>query len=72
MNKYIGTKLIEAEPAEKDGKEGYKVRYKDGYESWSPKNIFESAYLTLVDNPVEPEPELSADEALDIIMGVAE
>ena len=27
---------------------------------------------TLVDNQVEPEPELSADEALDIIMGVAE
>lgn len=26
----------------------------------------------LVDNPTEPEPELSADEALDIIMGVAE
>lgn len=26
----------------------------------------------LVDNPAEPEPELSADEALDIIMGVAE
>lgn len=27
---------------------------------------------TMVDNPAEPEPELSADEALDIIMGVAE
>lgn len=27
---------------------------------------------TLVDNPAEPEPELSAEEALDIIMGVAE
>ena len=27
---------------------------------------------TLVDNSVEPEPELSADEALNIIMGVAE
>lgn len=27
---------------------------------------------TLVDNPAEPEPELSADEALNIIMGVAE
>lgn len=26
----------------------------------------------LVDNPAEPEPELSADEALNIIMGVAE
>lgn len=27
---------------------------------------------TLVDNSVEPEPELSDDEALNIIMGVAE
>ena len=27
---------------------------------------------TLVDNSVEPEPELSADEALNIIMGAAE
>ena len=23
---------------------GYHVRYKDGYESWSPKNVFEEAY----------------------------
>lgn len=54
MNKYIGTKLIEAESAEKDGKEGYKVRYQDGYESWSPKDVFESAYLKLGDNPKLP------------------
>lgn len=24
--------------------EGYKVRYTDGYESWSPKDVFEEAY----------------------------
>ena len=24
--------------------EGYKVRYQDGYESWSPKAVFEEAY----------------------------
>lgn len=24
--------------------EGYKVRYPDGYESWSPKDVFEDAY----------------------------
>ena len=29
---------------EKDGKKGYKVIYKDGYESWSPKEVFEEAY----------------------------
>lgn len=27
-----------------DKKEGYKVRYEDGYESWSPKAVFEAAY----------------------------
>lgn len=66
MKKYIGTKLIEAEPAywATDGQgrtvitddpaevfpnypgveDGYRVRYPDGYESWSPKAVFEEAY----------------------------
>lgn len=60
MNHYIGTKIVEAEPANRvNGKvcsihdavpvgaaveEGYKVRYEDGYESWSPKEVFEEAY----------------------------
>lgn len=60
MEKYIGTKIIEAEPAYRiDGKvypvsgsvprglsreEGYRVVYPDGYESWSPKGVFEEAY----------------------------
>lgn len=60
MKQYIGTKLIEAEPAFRcEGKvypksgpyprsmkleDGYKVRYADGYESWSPKDVFEEAY----------------------------
>ena len=29
---------------------GYKVRYADGYESFSPKNVFEKAYLPLQEN----------------------
>lgn len=65
MQKYIGTKIIEAEPALRvTGKDftkriqpvdqpmciddtyehGYKVIYPDGYESWSPKDVFEEAY----------------------------
>lgn len=65
MKKYIGTKIIEAEPAyhvvDEEGKVrivteaaeakrygtvdlGYKVRYPDGYESFSPKGVFEEAY----------------------------
>lgn len=44
MKHYIGVKHIQAEPMEKDGKAGYKVVYPDGYESWSPKEVFEEAY----------------------------
>ena len=60
MDKYIGTKIIEAEPAVRafgqvytterpelrlgEYEDGYKVRYPDGYESWSPKDVFEDAY----------------------------
>ena len=68
MNRYIGTKLIEAEPAYRVNdqvilpigwhtspgdkvEEGYMVRYRDGYESWSPKAVFEAAYLPVVTNP---------------------
>lgn len=49
---YIGTKLIKAypEPAHHAsgthavGAPGYHVIYEDGYESWSPKDVFEAAY----------------------------
>ncbi len=41
---YIGAKIIQAEPEKRDGKDGYKVIYPDGYESWSPKATFEEAY----------------------------
>jgi hypothetical protein len=30
--------------------EGYKVVYPDGYESWSPKDVFESAYMQVGDD----------------------
>lgn len=60
MRKFIGTKLISAEPLnlgdynikrgwaipenEDPKREGYYLVYPDGYESWSPKEIFEEAY----------------------------
>lgn len=72
MRQYIGTKLIEAEPAYRaqngngnftitddpakvfpnypDVEDGYRIRYPDGYESWSPKEAFEKAYLPLSTN----------------------
>lgn len=59
MRQYIGTKMVEAEPCaawkytdnHKVGDPGYRVRYADGYESWSPKDVFERAYLPLTVNP---------------------
>jgi hypothetical protein len=63
MSKYLGVKVIEAEPMnlgdynnlrgwtipenEDPATEGYMVQYDSGYKSWSPKAIFESAYLPL-------------------------
>lgn len=60
MQKYIGTKQIEARPMtrgdynnyrgwqipaeENPADEGYLVRYSDGYESWSPEKQFDEAY----------------------------
>ena len=42
---YIDTKQIVAWEQDKDGKPGYAVKYPDGYISWSPKDVFEAAYL---------------------------
>lgn len=74
MKQYIGTKIIEAEPAYRcmDGQgrvtitddpseafpnfpsveDGYRVRYADGYVSWSPKDTFE---LVEASSCVSPE-----------------
>ena len=62
MKTYIGTKIIKAEPMDeftfdikygakdKPGREnrnGYHVIYPDNYNSWSPKEVFETAYREL-------------------------
>lgn len=60
MKKYIGVKEVEATPMKRGQHatfigfdkiaigtaedEGYQVIYKDGYKSWSPKDVFEEAY----------------------------
>jgi hypothetical protein len=45
MKTYIGCKVIAAELATgKSGEPGYRVVYPTGYESWSPKAVFEAAY----------------------------
>lgn len=65
MKKYVGVKLVQAEPInlgdynkfkgwtipenECPLREGYKVIYPDGYVSWSPKEIFDKAYMQVGD-----------------------
>jgi hypothetical protein len=44
---YIGTKQVTAWEQEKDGQPGYAVKYADGYVSWSPKDVFEQAYIAI-------------------------
>lgn len=66
MRKFIGSKLIEAKPMtrgeyniyrgwaipadENQEDAGYLVRYSDTYVSWSPKDVFDNAYLVVDDN----------------------
>lgn len=101
MKQYIGTKLVEAEPAIlyelKEGghflkkaseewtpetsnipslsssfRDGYAVRYQDGYESWSPKDVFERAYLPVTVNPdlKTDRPSISQEMVEDFIAEV--
>ncbi|MBU9060696.1 DUF2829 domain-containing protein [Parabacteroides merdae] len=46
-----GKHLLREKPStENFDDEGYHVRYEDGYESWSPKDVFEKAYM-VADTP---------------------
>lgn len=58
MKAYIGSKIIHAMPQDecaflatkgqdvtnRETRPGYRVHYPDGYVSWSPKEVFETAY----------------------------
>ena len=47
MKNYIGVKIVKAESQERNGVPGYRIKYPDGYVSWSPKETFEKAYREL-------------------------
>lgn len=65
MKTYIGCKVIQATPMSHNGfiedvknnpqsllvedEDGYCVKYPDGYMSWSPKEVFETAYREMSD-----------------------
>jgi len=55
---YYGAKRITAYPLERDGQPGFST-YEDGYESWSPRDVFEAAY--------QPIDALSFGHALDAL-----
>lgn len=65
MKTYIGVKIIQAEPATygefharqgrpvttmNSDQPGYHVLYPDGYQSWSPREVFEGAYRLVSDD----------------------
>jgi hypothetical protein len=50
MKTFIGIKIIQAIPEQREGRPGYAVTYSDGYESWSPKEAFDAAYIEITDN----------------------
>jgi hypothetical protein len=65
MQSYIGTKIVNAAPMHKNyfygmikgdviprdtiDEEGYTIIYEDGYQSWSPKDVFERSYRKITD-----------------------
>lgn len=80
MKKYLGVKIVSAEPMVSEnafaagliradivepGVEGYKVVYGDGYASWSPKEVFEKAYKE-IEEPETPETPEDASVTLDV------
>jgi hypothetical protein len=45
MQKFIGVKLIDAVAVRRDDTDGYKVRYSNGYESWTPASSFQPSHM---------------------------
>ena len=62
---YVGVKIVFAWPEKYADKEGYVVRYPDGYQSWSPKEVFEDAYLPMG----ESNDNLVTNKMVDRMMG---
>ena len=68
MKSYIGAKIIQAELMDEvtflkefkgqkdlnqDTRSGYRVIYPDNYVSWSPKEVFETAYRNITDGEMK-------------------
>lgn len=71
---YIGIKILKAKPMslgdyndyrqwvcpknEDPNRAGYLVEYPDGYKSWSPKEVFESSYFEMGEDPTKITPDM--------------
>jgi len=45
---YVGINIVFAwEAKDHNGEDGYAITYPDGYVAWSPKDVFEAAYLPM-------------------------
>ncbi len=68
MKPFIGAKIIQAEPMDectflnihkkqdvtnRETRPGYHVVYPDNYHSWSPKEVFETAYREVLDGEID-------------------
>lgn len=88
MKNYIGCKMVKAEemsrgeynlkrgwqiPADENPDDaGYYLVYPDGYVSWSPKEIFEGAYMQLEDNKKLPSGVSIGQEMVDDFVAMYE
>lgn len=73
MKMYVGVKSVYAEPElNAKSEEGYAVLYPDGYKSWSPKNVFENAYIevSVNENLKTDKPSISQQMVDDFIKEV--
>ena len=86
MQHYIGVKMLKAVPmtqgevcnhqqwpcdSTKQHDRGYLVEYEDGYQSWSPKEAFEKAYLPMGQIPTgTPNANKITEQMVESFMGI--
>jgi hypothetical protein len=47
MIQYVSTKIVSAWPEARQDQPGYGIQHADGYQGWSPKELFEASSLVL-------------------------
>ena len=60
--------LIRDYDMKKEGQEGYKVVYEDGYESWSPKSVFDKGYIKIDNDDIAFDVEAYDNEMLEAVL----